>query len=173
MRRVDSGGPRHRSYKGGGGRAATYNELPDVASMRRRQERLAKQKEEAKKREAERKKATMERVVRQVVSEKSRYDGDGPEYSLANFMASSMADGSLLDEFAAMREQCANCGHRESEFGDLERGGDTKNKSKRLKKCSRCCVVAYCSSECQKAHWKVHKKQGCKRWDMYLPEKEE
>ena len=42
-----------------------------------------------------------------------------------------------------------------------------------VKQCARCHAVCYCSAACQKAHWKVHKKMGCKRWDMYLPEKEE
>ena len=31
--------------------------------------------------------------------------------------------------------------------------------SEDLKKCSRCKKVSYCSRECQKGHWKVHKKQ--------------
>ena len=36
--------------------------------------------------------------------------------------------------------ECANC-----------------NKTKKLKKCARCTIVYYCSTECQKSHWKTHK----------------
>ncbi|VDB87424.1 unnamed protein product [Peniophora sp. CBMAI 1063] len=32
------------------------------------------------------------------------------------------------------------------------------NEQTRLKKCASCHAVFYCSSDCQKAHWKVHKK---------------
>ena len=32
----------------------------------------------------------------------------------------------------------------------------------KLRKCAQCRAVVYCSAECQKKHWKVHKQQ-CKR----------
>ena len=62
---------------------------------------------------------------------------------------------------AVIHSQCAQCG---KSAAAMEGGG---------KLCARCHAVCYCSAACQKAHWKVHKKQGCKQWDMYLPEKEE
>lgn len=31
--------------------------------------------------------------------------------------------------------------------------------------CARCCAVGYCSRECQKAHWRVHKNQCKERSD--------
>jgi hypothetical protein len=46
--------------------------------------------------------------------------------------------------------KCQNCNKLET----IDR--DNKNKNN-LKKCSRCESVRYCSAECQKAHWKIHK----------------
>ena len=47
---------------------------------------------------------------------------------------------------------CANCGAPELPDGQTHR------------MCSRCKMTFYCSAECQKAHWKTHKKEspGCK-----------
>mgnify|MGYP006094231449 CR=1 FL=1 len=53
---------------------------------------------------------------------------------------------------------------------DLERGDICANpacrkvrekKNPRFARCSRCKEVAYCSTACQRVHWKKHKKQGC------------
>ena len=44
------------------------------------------------------------------------------------------------------KRHCANCGERNSE----------------MKKCADCGKVQYCSRECQKKHWKVHK-EHCKK----------
>eukprot|EP00978_Attheya_sp_CCMP212_P010272 scaffold24741_cov53-Attheya_sp.AAC.1 len=35
--------------------------------------------------------------------------------------------------------------------------------SEKLRMCSRCKTISYCSRECQKSHWKVHKKECVKR----------
>ena len=59
----------------------------------------------------------------------------------------------------AIRSACAQCG---KSAAAMEGGG---------KLCARCHAVCYCSAACQKAHWKAHRKP-CKRWDMYLPEKQ-
>jgi len=41
-------------------------------------------------------------------------------------------------------------------------GWNGGNEPAELKACSRCQKVYYCSRECQVAHWKTHKKIGCK-----------
>lgn len=46
--------------------------------------------------------------------------------------------------------QCGQCGTQEDKRGDL-------------KTCSKCQVTAYCSRACQKAHWKKHKRDCCKK----------
>ncbi|KAF9907095.1 hypothetical protein EC991_011313 [Linnemannia zychae] len=45
-----------------------------------------------------------------------------------------------------MTDKCAKCSKTSSEGGSS------------LKRCSKCRSVQYCSRECQKDHWKVHKK---------------
>ncbi|KAG0314173.1 hypothetical protein BGZ99_008304 [Dissophora globulifera] len=41
---------------------------------------------------------------------------------------------------------CGNCGKSSADIGEA------------LKRCAKCKSVQYCSHDCQKAHWKVHKK---------------
>eukprot|EP00808_Paulinella_micropora_P030318 g7759.t1 len=48
---------------------------------------------------------------------------------------------------------CANCTRPSSTLG----GAKTK-----MSRCSRCGMTTYCSKECQKEHWKVHKQHSCK-----------
>jgi hypothetical protein len=63
----------------------------------------------------------------------------------------AFAKKSRSEEFAKTTvkiNQCASCEENEVL--------DNKNKSN-LKKCSRCESVRYCSPECQRAHWKIHK----------------
>lgn len=51
-------------------------------------------------------------------------------------------------------KSCASCGvHDGSEF-------------KKLMKCKGCQSVYYCSSECQKSHWKAHKSECKKKQGM-------
>ena len=49
-----------------------------------------------------------------------------------------------------MTESCAFCGDFDSE---------------KLKKCSGCGNVAYCSIKCQRQHWPAHKNH-CKAWKV-------
>lgn len=49
--------------------------------------------------------------------------------------------------------RCSNCGTKE----------------KKLMRCERCRTARYCSKECQKKHWKVHKKR-CKKKKIVLPD---
>lgn len=49
-------------------------------------------------------------------------------------------------ERVALMQCAAGCGQMESEIGEF-------------KTCSRCQKAFYCSSKCQKGHWKTHKKQ--------------
>ena len=81
---------------------------------------------------------------------------DGPSASISNLTAHStqhppqrfahMATSSVP---AAAADVCANCGQ--------EGGAGVK-----LKNCTACLLVKYCSVDCQKAHRKVHKK-ACKQ----------
>ena len=45
---------------------------------------------------------------------------------------------------ALVRAMCTGCG--------------THDPGGRMRKCARCMLVRYCSPECQRAHWKTHKK---------------
>ncbi len=54
-------------------------------------------------------------------------------------------EGSSQAPVPAARVECAECGRR-----------------KQLQKCARCRGIHYCSAECQKEHWKVHK-PDCKK----------
>jgi hypothetical protein len=54
--------------------------------------------------------------------------------------------GEAVFSFSRAPTMCANC-HR------MNFGGE----SKRLD-CSRCNTASYCNTECQKAHWPIHKK---------------
>ena len=54
---------------------------------------------------------------------------------------------------------CANCNNFELSKSDSKKKGLELNElARRFKRCSRCLVVYYCSSLCQKKHWKEHKK---------------
>jgi hypothetical protein len=50
------------------------------------------------------------------------------------------------DVSAARRRTCAHCGAHDQAGGGA------------LKACTRCQAVHYCNRECQRAHWKAHKK---------------
>ena len=65
--------------------------------------------------------------------------GDSPW--LATFIRPLYLDGSLFDPDVVPAGFCRNCATR----------GDN------LKRCARCKIVAYCSVECQRAHWPTHK----------------
>lgn len=45
---------------------------------------------------------------------------------------------------------CAKCGAASKSDGGV------------LMRCARCESVGYCSKACQVAHWKVHRKEGCR-----------
>jgi hypothetical protein len=45
---------------------------------------------------------------------------------------------------ALLRHVCSGCGAEDAQ--------------ERFKKCARCMVARYCGAECQRAHWKAHKK---------------
>jgi hypothetical protein len=47
------------------------------------------------------------------------------------------------------------------------------NKGHGYKKCSLCMVRRYCSSECQRAHWKEHKGNECKEFQEMDDEEED
>jgi hypothetical protein len=48
------------------------------------------------------------------------------------------------DTHALLRHVCSGCGAEDAQ--------------ERFKKCGRCMVARYCGAECQRAHWKAHKK---------------
>ena len=53
---------------------------------------------------------------------------------------------------AALTGGCARCGAAPAETGEAELEAPSA-----MKACGRCRLVAYCSRECQVAHWKKHK----------------
>jgi hypothetical protein len=56
---------------------------------------------------------------------------------------------------ALLRHVCSGCGAEDAEV--------------RFKKCSRCMAARYCSPECQRAHWKAHKKTCAAKKDDATP----
>ena len=55
------------------------------------------------------------------------------------------------------RKACKTCGKLNAELSEEE---------KKLKTCSKCKTVAYCSKECQKKDWEGHKKD-CRPADAF------
>ena len=53
---------------------------------------------------------------------------------------------------AAVADVCANCGKKEGEGNNIK-----------LKRCVACKQAQYCGSQCQKEHWKKHKKECRKK----------
>lgn len=66
------------------------------------------------------------------------------KYTSDNFTDSST--DAAESSASASTKACANCGKIETD------------PEKPLKPCSKCQTVRYCSRDCQKADWKVHKK---------------
>ena len=67
-------------------------------------------------------------------------------WALASLVAARVAP--VVDGSAPLPHCCALCGKTESELATGEK----------LRKCGGCGVVRYCSGECQKTAWRVHKK---------------
>jgi hypothetical protein len=57
------------------------------------------------------------------------------------------------------KHACAMCGATSKK--DEGEGSSNGGKAGKLKKCSGCGAKRYCSSECQKAHWKAGHKAEC------------
>jgi len=61
---------------------------------------------------------------------------------------------------------CANCGVAATTLQATAASAIATATEPKLKKCGGCSTVRYCSSECQKQHWKVHKKD-CERMRIF------
>ena len=46
---------------------------------------------------------------------------------------------------------------KQSEIRSCENCGNPQRFNEKYKKCSRCKKVYYCSNDCHKKHWKIHK----------------
>src|SRR5690606_22425685 len=81
----------------------------------------------------------------------NRHDGLGnmPAGSVPGALARSES-GEDEEEEKGAKATCGVCGKEGAKSGAVK-----------MKACSRCGRGSYCSRECQKADWKVHKK-GCK-----------
>ena len=57
-----------------------------------------------------------------------------------------------VDHGPNWNDECANCGKGKAAL---------EEENQVLSKCARCLKFSYCSKECQRAHWKIHKKDWC------------
>ena len=66
---------------------------------------------------------------------------------LRKFGVGNTTEGGAVSA-AAVADVCANCGKKEGEGNNIK-----------LKRCLACKEAQYCGSQCQKEHWKKHKKE--------------
>jgi hypothetical protein len=94
-------------------------------------------------------------VQKEIASCSSQQQNEAPE--AGNETSTTAPDASSSSSSTATvspQRQCGNCCFLETE-------------QKALKPCTKCQSILYCSRECQKAGWKVHKKTCAKDAQAY------
>eukprot|EP01083_Nonionella_stella_P216421 777940_1 len=84
--------------------------------------------------------------------QKHQMQDDGIKYAQEEFEWTSFTN-------RLIGRQCANCNKQEAR---------DKSKKERFSKCASCRYVFYCSSKCQKYHWKKQHRKDCKNIRQYM-----